>query len=47
MQDHRARDGDALALPAREFVRKAVAPGGVEAHLLEGLGGAPVALLAA
>ena len=44
VQDHRPRDRDALALAARELVREAIAPGGVEPHLLEGLRGAPVAL---
>ena len=44
VQDHRPRDRDALALAARELVREAVPPGGVEPHLLKGLRGAPVAL---
>ena len=47
VQDHGAGDGDALALAAGEFMRIAVAPGRIEPHLLEGLRGAPVALLAA
>src|SRR3712207_8480391 len=42
VQDHGAGDGDALALAAGELVGEAVAPGRVEAHLVEGLGGTPV-----
>jgi hypothetical protein len=44
MQDHGPGNRDPLALPARELVREAVPPGGIEPHLLKGLRGATVAL---
>ena len=41
------RNGDALALAAGEFVRVAVAEGGIELHFRECLGRTLIALLAA
>src|ERR1700675_189531 len=46
-KDDGARDGDALALAARELMRVAVAGGGIEAHLEQDLVHEGAALLAA